>query len=395
MDYRKLYFADPEKRNDVAEKAIHSRNNAIRTVIEETLKLNATKEIYYPQEINGLCRASYWVGDYSSISPGKRILLLGEHHKKIKRNPNVLDLLNFYVEQTPLFLDIFVEDLLKYPSKEELTEDLMNAVRGEFSEKCNRENLPFRYHRFDVRNLFSSEKTEDLIRENKNFRKEITKPNGFILFLKNESNRNSHIRKEKTKVSTFLKKRIEDFILDEFQSIYDEIFEKISASHQKAGGEMVERTKKMSSKEVRAFFDFTKKEYDLGDDFDEEEIREGLLRSTIEGFDSLQYTDKRGFEKFLLGKWNEDPEMEAMLHAIISRILGLLTDWYCLLRLFKPFDSQIHPKDSNNCIIYGGDDHIQRYERFFSQNGFAKEYESIEKDCNKITLPETPPLFEI
>jgi hypothetical protein len=390
MDYRKLYFAEPEERDEIAEDAIQARNQAIRTVIEETLRLNATKEIYYPEEINGLCRASYWIGDYNSIAPGKRILLLGEKHRKIK-SPNVLDLLNFYTEQTPVFLDIFVEQSIKSLPKEELTDNLLNAVRREFSEKCNRENLPFRYHRFDVRNLFTPDRAKDLIESNENFQKEITKPNGFILFLKNESNRNSHIKKERTKVINFLKKRIEDFIIDEFQSIYDKIIENHALEQEEHKKTVIKDIKGISSEELRLDFDLSGRE----DDFDEEKFREELLQETVESIAQNPVISKKTFESFLLGEWGEDLEMESILHEVINEILVLLTDWYCLLRLFKTFNSEIHPNDSKNCIIYGGDDHIRRYESFFSQNGFIKEYESVKENCGKITLPETPPLFEI
>ena len=113
-------------------------------LIRQQLLLNHLDKTSYPRKIGGICQVSY------IVSPNKRILFLGENHHP-SSGDTAFDLLKFYVNTSPFYLDIFIE----------CAENLSNIVSGDFSTlnkarhfflnppKSN--TLPYKFHPFDPR----------------------------------------------------------------------------------------------------------------------------------------------------------------------------------------------------------------------------------------------------
>ena len=300
---------------------------AIKDVISAKLYYNATRVIDYPRQINGISLISYFIGS-------KRILLLGEVHGSYP-DPNILDLLKFYINQTPIFLDIFTEQLV-YRKTVLDRYSTIGLVREYFKNRSI--TNPYRYHRFDIRVASAYTPPEDnelIVRDIRDYY---------------HANKLSHVTTFEELVRNYRDAWTTDPLIAKEKS-------------------------RIVDPSILPFI------YDVLDD---------LLNSDFIQNEKIYFNY---YWKILFSKNKfADDEVGGLISAwvFLTQLDTILTDWYLLLRLFKRFDSNIQPKTADNCIIYGGAFHIETYRKFLRKIGYSEVYSNV----NGI-LPGVPPLFEI
>lgn len=269
--------------------------------------------------MNGVCEVYYLTKDRY------RILLLGEKHLRFE-HPNAYDLLNYYIKASPVFLDLFFEaqhGKLSFPDEREAFNFDMN-----FTLNGNREVLPYRYHRFDLRNENHAKLADGLVNyDNAKILKTLqdlgplpeTEKEVSACLMKNFDS-NHQIQKQVKKNDPAMSQKIRNYII-----------------HQRVKNPPFLKTIN-----------------------DPDQTSESLRKNTINMID----------------------------------LFGFLSDAYLLLRLFKKFDTKIHPKRAFNSIIHSGMAHTEIYADFLFDQGFEEGFYASSKNCLGLELPTIPCLFE-
>jgi hypothetical protein len=114
-------------------------------LIRNQLLLNCLDQTPYPREIGGICHVSYLA------SANKRILFLGENHMP-SSGYTAFDLLKFYVNRSPFYLDVFIE--CAEDSSSNVNTDsfsTLNKARHYFLNPPKSNTLPYKFYPFDPR----------------------------------------------------------------------------------------------------------------------------------------------------------------------------------------------------------------------------------------------------
>ncbi len=326
MDPKEIYDLDSFQRNEIR-KDVEREIEALKAeLLGKILILNATREIEYPKKINGICHMSYLTNNLSQ----KRILLLGENHTKPKE-PNVFTLLKFYIQQTPVFLDIILE--AQPIEKKSLFPNLINEIRYFFTNNEGESILPYSLHQFDIRPQLGLG----------NF------------FIPTNHSEVEAVRKEcKELFSNFDLKTSKDFSPSE--KLYAFLMK-----HWKTHPLILKERENLKNMELEdRIFD--------------------LLNERINQVERTAFDANWG---------KKGGEIEQTWYYLIS-VLSVVVDWLALLQLFNAGDNCIVYAGDAHTVLYRqfliAEGFIDQYDVFLLHGRVDT--------CGVITLPDVPPLFE-
>jgi hypothetical protein len=323
----------------------------IRDVIKNKLFINQLKQIQFSDYINGICHGSYLV-DPNRYK--KKIFILGEKHLPVNK-PSVLDLIKHYQKHSSVFIDFFIEGHYYEKSFErgeadEKSVKNLDAVKWIF-ENMTCETVPYRAHRFDIRFRFLSrfQITGDIGLTNerprlKKFFHGVNTLGDFYNKLEDIWKTDTLLQKEKSKVVD--------------TSLVNDIYI-MSIEHVK---------KNMKGLDANQYPGYIENVFDR--------LLDLILNGNVYDISILQYR---------------------LFSDILITMTSIIADWYMLLRLFKRFNSDIHPATADNCIIYGGTNHTDFYYKFLLTHGFENRTTNIglvQRDNCVLGLQNPLPLLE-